>query len=93
MGATDANAFNEIPVLSGGLGNVVYFFLIIFGLFMPGTQALDRGTQGNDLLGNGMMMPRVFQAHAAAFPEAVGKRGAFSMAVTSPSTGARPPKP
>ncbi len=71
--------FETIPFLNGGLGNVVYFFLIIFGLFMPATQAIDRGENANDLLGNGMMLPPVLRAHRAAFPDRERKRGEFSM--------------
>ena len=80
--------FETIPGLSGGLGNAAYFFLIIFGLFMPGVRALDRGEGGNDLLGNSMMMPGLFQAQAAAFPVPGRKRGTFSMGFNFRAEGA-----
>jgi hypothetical protein len=73
--------FESIRFLRGGLGNVVYFVLIMFVL--TGT-AFNRGLTEpvNDLPGIGIALPGIFDACETAYPEYHRAEDGFSMGFT-----------
>lgn len=86
VGST-AVLFEAIPLLRGGLGNVVYFFLWIAALSirLGGGDALH--SQSNDLFGLGIIMPAIAAACEAAFPGSTMGKATFNLGINFKSAG------
>jgi hypothetical protein len=86
VGST-AVLFEAIPLLRGGLGNVVYFFLWIAALsiHLGGGDALH--SQSNDLFGMGVIMPAIATACEAAFPGSTLGKASFNLGINFKGTG------
>jgi len=68
--------FEVVPFLRGGMGNVVYFFVWIFGLSLPA--AAHQGRM-NAPLGTEMFVPQMQSACHAAYPDYPGVTGGLAM--------------
>lgn len=78
MVASAGVLFESIRFLRGGLGNAVYFFLIMF--LLAGTSfTRDNTSPINDLPGLGVAMPGILDACEKAHPEYDRVEGGFSM--------------
>ena len=61
--------FETTPGLRGGVGNIAYFFAWTAGLAASGLTRTNLLTGGNDLLGAGLVLPKIVGACRAAFPD------------------------
>jgi hypothetical protein len=81
MTSAIAVLFETIPALSGGAGNIVYFFLWVALLAGGGSiGSLDRPTR--DWLGRGAVMPGMIEARQAAAPGYDPDTSSVSMGIT-----------
>lgn len=84
--AAIAVLFEMIPWLRGGLGNGAYFFLWIGALSASAAMSHTRGAR-YDLMGESVVMPGVFAACRAAFPEETFMDGSYSLGFSIRSDG------
>ena len=78
LAAAFAVLFETIPFLSGGFGNIVYFFAFIFAL--PLGEQLSKISPALDPLGFGLLMDNMGKAALAVYPD---YNGSFTLASDS----------
>mgnify|MGYP001216232948 CR=1 FL=1 len=77
--------FEAMPLLRGGIGNVAYFFL--FGAFLAGNFVGQSGDAHNEPTGAGIVLPSMFEAAEAAYPEFDPDSAMVSMGINIRSEG------
>lgn len=77
--------FEAMPLLRGGIGNVAYFFL--FGAFLAGNFVGQSGDAHNEPTGAGIVLPSMFEAAEAAYPEFEPDSVMVSMGINIRSEG------
>ena len=77
--------FEAMPVLRGGVGNVGY--IILFGAFLAGSFTGDARKSQNEPTGAGVVMPSMFAAAKAAYPEFEPDSVQVSMGINIRSDG------
>jgi hypothetical protein len=70
--------FETVPLLRGGFGNVVFFFVWIFSIALPGDH-VGVGNRWLDPLGVSSLMAQMRHATAAAFPDVLNHPGVESI--------------
>jgi hypothetical protein len=71
--------FETMPVLRGGIGNVAFIF--VWGAILGGNLTSDMATPHNDPLGSGIVLPDMFVACKAAYPDFVPSQAGVSMGI------------
>ena len=71
--------FETMPLLRGGIGNVAFIF--VWGFILGGNITGDMTSPHNDPLGSGIVMPDMFVACKAAFPDFVPSDAGVSMGI------------
>ena len=71
--------FETMPVLRGGIGNVAFIF--VWGAILGSNVTSDMATPHNDPLGSGIVLPDMFVACKAAYPDFVPSEAGVSMGV------------
>jgi len=71
--------FETMPVLRGGIGNIAFIF--VWGAILGGNLTSDMATPHNDPLGSGIVLPDMFVACKAAYPDFVPSKAGVSMGI------------
>lgn len=71
--------FETMPVLRGGIGNVVFIF--VWGALLGGNFGRNMADVHNDPLGTGIVVPDMFRACQAAFPNFDPRHAGLNMGI------------
>jgi len=74
-----AVAFETIPFLAGGFGNIAYIFTAMSALWAPAIRGPEHRLVFGDALGLGALLPEMTAAAGRAFPDIAGRTGSYTL--------------